>query len=96
MNIEIVLHNDWESRFKTLPKRLPKLIQHLTEMLVTVPPEFRDDVMFETSSDVEIYYYREETASEATQRLNDQSTVLKVQEDLLRREYEKLKQKFEP
>ena len=103
MQTKITLYNSYESRFDALPEQLPRLIKRLTEELEKVPTEFHDEVYLEISSetdtfsvDVDIYYCREETAEEEAKRLNDQAVVIQAYEDRMRREYEKLKAKFEP
>ena len=103
MQTKITLYNNYESRFNGLPESLTELIQRLAEMLETVPSELHDEVVFEVgteyespSVDVDIYYYREETAEEEAKRLNAQAIVLQAEETRHRFQYEKLKARFDP
>ena len=103
MTTKITLYNNWEERFNGLPEILPELIQRLTKMLETVPSELHDETYCELSTeyesssvDVDIYYLREETAEEQKEREEQAKSAINRQEEYQRREYERLKAKFDP
>jgi len=103
MTTKINLYNSWDTREQDLPEKLPEFIQRLTEMLETVPSEFHDEVVIEisteedsSSTDIDIFYIREETPEEEAKRKADDADWRKSWQERRRREYEQLKKEFEP